>query len=199
MTGERLSIVAHELRSPVAALAAIAEAVVERGASMGDDERTRLLSLAVRAAHDIERLVSDPEVLSVRTEPLAVGQVVRSVAPEGVRIDVPEGIVVEADPVRLRQVLTNLVGNALRHGTSVVISAAEADGVVRIAVEDDGPGVEEGLDVFAAGVSGAGSTGYGLAVARGIAHAHGGDIELDSRPGAGATFTLVLPSSSASL
>ncbi len=195
MTGERASVVAHELRSPVAALVAIAEAIVDRGAAMGTDERAHLLALAVAAARDIERLVADPESLSVRAERLQVEQVVRSVAPDGVRVDVAVGLAVEADPVRVRQVLTNLVANAQRHGETVEITAREAAGTVRIAISDDGPGVEPGLDVFASGVSGAGSTGYGLAVARGIARAHGGEIELESRPGQGATFTLVLPSS----
>ena len=115
-----------------------------------------LLALAVAAARDIERLVSDPESLSVRAERLDVEQVVRSVAPDGVRVDVAVGLVVEADPVRVRQVLTNLVANAQRHGETVEITASEAAGTVRIAVSDDGPGVDPDLDVFASGVSGAG-------------------------------------------
>jgi signal transduction histidine kinase len=195
MNGERVSILAHELRSPVAALAAIAEAVSARGQAMGDDEKAHLIALAVGAGRDIERLVLDPEMLSLEPQRLDVEMVVRSVAPAGVSVDVPHGLVVEADPVRLRQVLTNLVGNAQRHGRRVEVTAREVGGTLRIAVVDDGRGVETGLDVFASGVSGAGSTGYGLAVARGIARAHGGDIELESSPGAGATFTLVLPSS----
>jgi two-component system, OmpR family, sensor kinase len=162
---------------------------------MGDDERTHLVALAVAAARDVERLVADPELISMLPERLDVGQLVRSVAPADVTLDIPAGLEIEADPVRVRQVLANLVANAQRHGTRVAISACSSGAWVRVAVSDDGPGIDPALDVFSAGVSGAGSTGYGLAVARGIARAHGGEIELASRPGAGATFTLVLPSS----
>jgi signal transduction histidine kinase len=197
MSAERASVVAHELRSPVAALVALAEAVAERGGDMGADERRHVVALALAAARDIERLVSDPDVRSVDVRPLRVVEVVRSVALAGVSVDVAPGLVVEADPVRLRQMLANLVDNARRHGTTVRVSAWSEDEVIRIEVADDGPGVDPTLDVFASGVSGVGSTGYGLAIARGIARAHGGEIELESATGAGARFTLVLPSSSA--
>ena len=61
---------------------------------------------------------------------------------------------------------------------------------------DDGPGIEPGVDVFARGASGAGSTGYGLWLARAIAEAHGGSLEVVEAP-RGARLTLSLPSASA--
>ena len=103
------------------------------------------------------------------------------------------GLVVSADPVRLRQALANLVSNGLRHADRVTVTAGERGGEVWIAVADDGPGVAAGLDPFAPGVSGVGSTGLGLYVARAVAEAHGGRLELTSAPGEGATFTLALP------
>ncbi len=72
------------------------------------------------------------------------------------------GLVVNGDPVRLRQVLANLVANGLRHGERVTVTATADEAEVRIVVADDGPGVDPGLDPFARGVSGAGSTGLGL-------------------------------------
>jgi len=65
--------------------------------------------------------------------------------------------------------------------------------VVVVDVADDGPGVDPAVDVFARGVSGAGSSGLGLWVARTIAEAHGGSLELEDGHGPGATFRLVLP------
>jgi signal transduction histidine kinase len=67
---------------------------------------------------------------------------------------------------------------------------------VLVDVSDDGPGVDPELDLFRRGVSGAGSTGLGLYLAREIAHAHGGTLELVPVPGAGATFRLSLPCAS---
>jgi signal transduction histidine kinase len=195
VSADRVAVVAHELRSPVAALAAIAEAAAERRGAMGEDELRHLLALATSAARDIERLVSDSDPLSIDPRRLDVEQLVRSVARAGVSVDVEPGLVVVADPVRVRQALGNLVDNACRHGSAVAVSARSREGTIRVAVADDGPGVDPTLDVFAAGVSGAGSTGYGLAIARALARAHGGEVELESVAGGGATFTLVLPSS----
>jgi signal transduction histidine kinase len=67
---------------------------------------------------------------------------------------------------------------------------------VLITVADDGPGVQAGIDVFAAGTSGVGSSGLGLYGARRNAEAHGGTLEIASAAGGGTAFTLDLPSSS---
>ena len=103
---------------------------------------------------------------------------------------------VEGDPTRLRQALGNLVGNGLRHGSTVSIDVVERDGRVELDVSDRGPGVDPGLDPFRRGSSKAGSTGIGLWLARRIAEAHGGSLELVQDAGAGARFRLALPSAS---
>lgn len=191
---DRLAVLVHELRSPVAALVAIAEAFADRRTALDPAHSRRLLELAVDACRSIDRLVTDEDAFSVEPRLVEVAPLLEGIARGRAELDVEPGLVVRADPVRLRQAIGNLLDNAERHGTSVRV-AARADGAeVLIAVSDDGPGVPAGLDVFAAGVSGAGSTGYGLAVARSIAERHGGRVELVSLPGAGATFTLVLPS-----
>ncbi len=92
--------------------------------------------------------------------------------------------------------LGNLVGNGLRHGSTVSIDVVQRDGRVELDVSDDGPGVDPGLDPFARGTSNAGSTGIGLWLARRIAEAHGGSLELVRDAGAGARFRLALPSAS---
>ena len=78
-----------------------------------------------------------------------------------------------------------------------VIEVGEEDGLVVVSVTDNGPGIEPGLDPFARGASGTGSTGYGLWLARAIAEAHGGTLELADAPARGARLRLSLPSSSA--
>ena len=189
--GDRLGVVAHELRSPVAALEALAAAAATTPAA----ERGRLVALAVAAGRDVERLVSDPQLLSLRTEPVDVGALARGLASERVVVTVEGSPRATADPTRLRQALANLVENGLRHGSTVAIEVGESDGRVVVDVADDGPGLADGLDPFARGTSGAGSTGIGLWLARAIADAHGGSLD-PVGAGPGARFRLVLPSAS---
>jgi two-component system sensor histidine kinase BaeS len=190
---ERLRVVAHELRSPVAALASLAEA------ARATTDRTllrRLVELASAAVRDLERILSDPELVSLRLEQVDVAALATAFAGPDVTVDGDGQRLVHADPTRLRQAIANLVANGLRHGTRVTIHVTGEDGHVVVAVSDDGPGVDTDIDPFAHGMSGAGSTGIGLWLARGIAEAHGGSLELADAPGAGARFRLVVPSAS---
>ena len=189
---ERLQVVAHELRSPVAALAALAEAFPRAPATT----RPRLVELAVAAGRDVERLLSDPELTSLRREPVDIGPLVTAYASDAVVVTVDGQPSVLADVTRLRQVIGNLVANGLRHGERVTIAAAERDGLVLVEVVDAGHGVEPGIDPFARATTGVGSSGIGLWLARSIAEAHGGSLELRPGPG-GARFRLSLPSASA--
>ena len=184
---------AHELRSPVAALVALADAAP---ALRGPAERRRLLDLAVAAGRDIERILSDPELLSLRPVLVDVGGLVAGLAADRVVVTVEGRPEARADATRLRQAVANLVANGLRHGTRVEIQVTETDGEVVVDVTDDGPGVAPGLDPFARGVSGAGSSGLGLWLARAIAEAHGGSLVLVPGTEPGARFRLALPSAS---
>ena len=181
---ERLGLLAHELVSPVAALQALAAAAA--GANLA-----RIVDLAAAAGCDIERLLSDPDMLSLRLAEVELGALLESLARPGVTIDIEPARVV-CDPTRIRQALANLVANGLRHGTAVtVVGRRDADRVT-VEISDNGPGLPAGIDIFARGLSGAGSSGYGLWLARAIAQAHGGDLTAESTP-AGATFTLWVP------
>ena len=191
---ERLAVLAHEVRSPVAALVAIAEAVGDE--DVPKDWKRRLLLLAIAAGRDVERILADPELFSLRVEDVDLPSLLRSVAPPQVTV-VAELLSVRGDPTRLRQALANLVDNGLRHGDAVSIEARTDGETVVIDVWDDGPGVDPSLDPFAPGVSGAGSSGLGLYVARAIAEAHGGSLDLVSPGVPGATFRLSLPRASA--
>ena len=190
---ERLRIVAHEVRSPVAALVALAAA-----ARKTEDQATlrRMLALGIAAARDVERIVADPELLSLRFGDVDVAALVSAFAAPSVLVEANGRAAVRGDATRLRQVIANLVANALRHGTRATVEVGEEEGRVVVSVTDEGPGVDPGIDPFARGASGAGSSGYGLWLARAIAEAHGGRLEVVDAPGRGARLRLSLPSSS---
>jgi two-component system OmpR family sensor kinase len=206
-SAEGLRVLAHELRSPVAALAAIAEAY---GAA-DHERRARLVELAAAAGASIELLLSDARPGAVRVGVVDVAALARDAVDAAalrgaVELATPTGpLPVEGDRVRLRQALDNLIGNALGHappGTAVSVVVAHRGGSVVVSVTDLGEGVaaEDVERVFEPGVrltDARPGQGLGLAVTREIARAHRGDVELDSAPGRGATFTLVLPADAA--
>lgn len=122
-------------------------------------------------------------------------------------LEAPRPVLVEGDPDRLRQLIMILLDNAIRHtpagGHVRVAVASGPDGTARIAVRDDGEGIaaEHLPHLFerfyrADGARGraSGGTGLGLAIAQAICRAHGGEIEVRSTPGQGATFIATLPS-----
>jgi two-component system, OmpR family, sensor histidine kinase BaeS len=203
---DRLAILVHEVRSPVAALSAIAEAMHEE--ILESSARAELAGLALAACRGIERVVTDATVASVRIEPVDVARLVRetaaaaAIAGASVRAELVPGLpLLDADPLRLRQALDNLVSNALAHapaGTEVLLSASPRRNDLLLAVMDSGGGIplEDQARIFDAGVRldvqrpGA---GLGLAIARAIAESHGGTLTVESAPGEGATFTLTLP------
>lgn len=189
-----LGVLAHELRSPVAALVALAAAAP---AVRGVPERRRMVALAVAAGRDVERILGDPELRSLRLEEVDLAALAWGLSADRVDVSVAGRSPVDGDPTRLRQALANLVENGLRHGSRVAVDVRELDGRVVVDVADDGPGVDPAVDVFARGVSGAGSSGLGLWVARTIVEAHGGTLELAGEPGPGAVFRLSLPRASA--
>jgi two-component system sensor histidine kinase KdpD len=121
-----------------------------------------------------------------------------------VDVDVPDTLPpVLVDPVRLDQVLTNLLDNARGYaaGGPVQVVARQAGEVVELRVVDHGPGIpgperERVFDQFYR-LKGGGKrpegTGMGLAICRGIVQAHGGNLRVETTPGGGATFVLTLP------
>ncbi|MBS3940347.1 MAG: hypothetical protein KG028_05240, partial [Actinobacteria bacterium] len=121
------------------------------------------------------------------------------------QLDVAAGLRVVADPRLLEHVFENLLGNAAQHtppGTSVRVSAAPSDGIIRIEVADEGPGIapEDLPLVFERFYRGgdptrrpSGGLGLGLALADQIVTAHGGRLEVASEPGRGTTFGFGLP------
>jgi signal transduction histidine kinase len=205
LDAERIAVLVHEVRSPVAALSAIAETLSE--AELDHAARLELARLSISACRGVERIVTDVAVASIHTERVDSDELVRqAVAAAALRgtlvdadlaLDLPE---IDGDRARLRQVLDNLISNAVRHGspTQAVLVRAEVDGMLRISVSDSGDGIplEQQERIFDVGVRldpESPGAGLGLPLARAIAEAHGGSLTVASAPGAGTTFTLALP------
>ena len=206
MTNGRFAVLAHEVRSPVAALVAIAEAYPEAD----DVRRRRLLELARGAVAGLERLLADAAAAAPRLERLDAGTIARDAAETAalggalVAAHTEDGLAVDGDPDRLRQALDNLIGNAAGHspaGGTITVTARRERETVVIAVTDEGDGIASGdlARIFEPGVrltDARPGSGLGLAVVRTVAREHGGEVEVESSPGRGATFRLVLPGAS---
>jgi signal transduction histidine kinase len=209
-----LADVAHELRTPLSVIRGQTESIAD-GVYPADAEH---FSPILDATRTLEALVEDLRTLTLSEagalrltkEPVELGALMADVAAafapqaESARValhanaaDIPP---IDADPVRLRAILTNLVGNAIAHtpaGGTVRMTAAATDGGVEVAVEDTGPGFPADLlpHIFDRFVKGPGSrgSGLGLAIARDLVEAHGGTIRAENRPGGGAAVKLTLP------
>ena len=214
----------HELRTPVTTIRGYAELYRHGGLSEPaelDQAMRRTESESVRMAS----LVDDLLLLARLDEgrPLARDSVdlgvlgvdaaadARAVAPDRViTAAVAEGVTVDGDEDRLRQVVGNLVGNALVHtpaGTPVSVHVHNGGALAVVEVHDDGPGMtadvaERAFERFSradasrsrdSGGSGAGGSGLGLAIVRAIVVAHGGEVVLQSAPGEGTTVRVELP------
>jgi signal transduction histidine kinase len=215
MRRELIAGIGHDLRTPLATLLGYLEEA-QRHLEAGRLEATRAALEVVRArGRHLERLIEDLFELSVlerpepslHREPVPLAELLEETARAHRRLFAEAGIVLqtswpaelpilEADGSRLRRVLDNLLDNARRHtppGGTVELRADVTETTVRLAVQDTGPGLtpEEQARLFAP--SQPQGTGLGLRVSQAIARAHGGWLEVESMPGHGSTFSLVLP------
>jgi two-component system sensor kinase FixL len=221
---EFLSVASHELRTPVTALQlqlqllrrvaersgdAVPAAVTSRLDAL--ERQTRRVSLLVSELLDLSRLRLGR--LELRREPADLAEVARDViAPfledeqaargSSLRLDAPRPAVGTFDRVRMEQVLTNLVANAVKFGQGkpIDVRVEAADGILRLSVADRGIGVaaEDRERIFgrferAVPAQHFAGLGLGLYIARQIVEAHGGSIRLEGAPGEGATFTVEVP------
>lgn len=204
-----IGVAAHELKNPLAVLRLQAEMGLrdaERApASLARIlERTRQLQALVERLLDVTRAdLNKLELERTDVDPMAcVREAVEPFLAGDATIRVQGGAPhLHGDAVRIKQVITNLLSNAIRHGGGglVDVRVSAEGGVIRIAVRDRGPGIpaEDQKKIFERFAQGGARRGQGLGIglylARRIAEAHGGTIELESAPGEGSTFTLVLP------
>jgi signal transduction histidine kinase len=214
---EFVGMVAHELRTPLTALRGYLQMLNRQSAEPDAPERP-MLRLAIEQADRLHQLVDElfdvtlagRGGLAVEPGLVTLGPLVRETVEvaKGVadghefRIEEPDGdVLVLADPARLQQVLLNLLTNAVIHAPDspdVVIRLRRLGRRAEIEVEDRGPGIPPDLQARLFGRFERGGTqgrglGLGLYISREIVTAQGGTIEVDSRPGDGATFTIRLP------
>jgi len=214
-----LADVTHELRTPLAVLQSGIEAQVD-GIHPRDDrhlgsllEETQLLGRLIDDLHTLA--LADAGRLNLHYEPTSPAALVEDAITSQAALAGRRGITIaadtagglpeiEADPTRLRQVLANLLSNAIRHspeGSDVRVHVAPTEGAVRFTVSDAGPGLpaDRLAQLFDRAVPAADSqgSGLGLSIARDLVHAHGGSISAANRPGRGLAVTFEVPSSRA--
>jgi two-component system, OmpR family, sensor histidine kinase BaeS len=210
-----LADVAHEMRTPLSVIQGQAEAIAD-GVHPADAEHVEPIldasRLLARLVDDLRTLAQvESGALQVIREPVDVARLVEETVmafgaqaeSAGLRLEleVGEGLgSVDGDSARLQGVLGNLISNAIRHthrAGSVKVSARRSADTLTIAVIDDGEGIQPDLlprvfDRFVRGPRSDG-TGLGLAIARDVVNAHGGTIQIDSRPGSGTSVLVSLP------
>jgi PAS domain S-box-containing protein len=217
-----LGVVSHDLGNPLQAVFIGIEALKRSSGAEADPRMAYYLDAIHRSANHMQRLIQELlEVRRMEEGHLTLERTPRELAPmvedilevmdplAGMRdvrlIDRVAGQSlprVHVDPDRVRQVLSNLVGNAVKHtpeGGAVTIEARAQDGEVLVSVIDTGPGIAEANreKVFErfwrAEAQGPKGIGLGLAIAKGIVRAHGGRIWLESEEGEGSAFHFTLP------
>lgn len=213
---EFVATVSHELRTPLSVVVGMASILRDRHRQLSPAEIEEFSGLLADQSGEVSKLVEDlliiaraedarftvfPEVIDVGT---LLEQIVGSLPDEVaavVTVTPSEGIRVVGDPLRVRQVVRNLLVNAHRHGgPNIVLAATGEAGWGHVDVTDDGPGIPEGLKaaIFERFVSGGshpgrtGSMGLGLTVSRRLAELMGGSVELVPSA-SGTTFRLSLP------
>jgi signal transduction histidine kinase len=209
-----VSLVSHELRSPMAAVIGAARTLQDRWRMLSAAQRESFLALIGDETARLAELIGDVlDTSRYRFEEVDLGRIVDEAVEAAVlaqqevpvvasiRVGLPA---IRGDRARLRQVLGNLIENAVKYspeGGNVRISAAAGNGTVRIAVRDAGPGIPRDQQALIfekfgrADVEGGSKpgTGLGLFIARSIAEAHGGSLDVTSGTEPGSTFTLTLP------
>lgn len=218
-----LSNMSHEIRTPMTAILGFTE-VLKRGFNQSPEEQQKHLNTISNSGNHLLELINDVldlskvesgamEVEEIATKPAEIAHEVikvlkvkaeeKSIALEmQINSDLPETIV--SDPARLRQIMTNLVGNAIKFTEEggVTLAIRQIDSHVEIAVSDTGIGMSEQqqatiFDAFTqADVSITrrfGGTGLGLSISKKLSEAMGGDICVKSAPGEGSTFIVTVP------
>ncbi|MDX6582296.1 MAG: hypothetical protein QOI10_1480 [Solirubrobacterales bacterium] len=205
-----LSDVSHELRTPITVIRGHLE-------TLGDSEEERDEATVViqdeldqmsRYVDDLLLLAKAPRPDFLRTGPLDLDLFThdlfakaRSLGERDWRLDGTGVGIVVADQQRLTQAIMNLAENAVRYtreGEAIWLGSSLIGDRARLWVRDEGPGIDDSdreriFNRYARADTSSDGLGLGLSIVQAIAEAHGGSVELDSWPGLGATFTIVLP------
>jgi signal transduction histidine kinase len=219
---ELVSVVAHELRTPLASVLGFTSVLLQR--EVTEDQRREYLNIIEAQARRLGALVNDfldvqrleEGKLSIAKELVDVGSVVREQtelfagqSPKHL-LDVslpPTPLPVRGDSNRLAQVVANLLSNAIKYsprGGVVRVAGEREDDVVRVSIQDEGVGIPPEIqrEIFGkfvrghATAEGIEGSGLGLAISRSLVEAHGGSIDFESTKGRGSTFWFELPTAS---
>jgi two-component system phosphate regulon sensor histidine kinase PhoR len=216
--------VSHELQTPITAIKGYVETLLD-SAAVTDRQARLFLEIVARNADRLAAIVEDLLALSRLEEPgtaqalertptriaplleSVVGQFQASASEKGIRInrDASAALQARVNPRLLERAVANLLSNAVKYAprnSTVTLSARSDDGVLIIAVADQGPGIaaehlprlfERFYRVDRARSRDLGGTGLGLAIVKHIVIVHGGRVEVESTPGAGSTFRIMVP------
>ncbi|GAB3194873.1 ATP-binding protein [Nocardioides hungaricus] len=209
-----VATVAHELRSPLTGVKGFVQALLNRWDRLNDEQKRLMLATVSADADRLSRLIAelldvariDTGRLQLHPRPVDAEVLVRRVV-DSVGASTSRPIVVEAtgvlprvtvDPDKLVQVVTNLVENAVRHGSgTVTVALAPVSPGLRLVVEDEGEGIAPELrrrvftKFWTSGSSG--GSGLGLYLVHGLVEAHGGTIAIGDAASGGARITVTLP------
>lgn len=213
-----LAAVSHELRTPLTGVLGFAATLQQRDGSLTEDEREMITERLVHNAERLQRLLSDlldldrlkrgsmtPHRRLVGIDELARGVAENvDIAGHILRIDVSPGLDAFLDAPKVERIIENLLTNAVRHtrpGSQIWLTAAPSDGGFILAVDDDGPGVDEQgksviFEPFQTGSARnlhSPGTGIGLSLVSRFAALHGGRSWIEDRPGGGSSFRVFLP------
>ena len=214
--------VSHELRTPLTVIGGFAETLAE--GSVSSEDRTRFARLIAANTQRMQRVVDElldlsriesggwvPHPATVDVGEVATDVLAANAAAaqrQGVALDarIPaDAHAVYADRTALRQILGNLVENAIRHtsdGSIVIVASRETDGWTTVGVRDTGSGIapqhlprifERFYRVDTARSRASGGTGLGLSIVKHLVEAHGGRVHAESTPGAGTLITASFP------
>jgi K+-sensing histidine kinase KdpD len=227
MRADFVSTASHELRTPLTAVYGAARTLLRDDVPLSDDHRDSFLRMIAAESERLATIVEDillagsldADTIELETEPCDVAELLESVVASArmrlpdhleLRYASPNGAVpVECDEERVRQVLVNLVDNAIKYspdGGEVEVALTRLDGVVRFEVRDRGLGIpashrDRVFDKFIRLDPnlrrGIGGTGLGLYICRELVRRMGGRIGVDGRDGGGSVFYLELPASPA--
>lgn len=213
-----MAAVSHDLRSPLAAIALLAQTLEQRGSDMTDQQRQDMAARISADARQTVEVLSDlasarrlqGQEVAIERAPIDLGVLMRAAVTARhtdshrlsvVDLDDPRPVI--ADRVLVARVLDNLIGNALKHtpaGSIVAVGASRVADDVLVHVDDDGPGLPEALadTVFDAYVRGTSSTarpgtGVGLFLVRTFANLHGGEAWWEPSASGGSRFVVSLP------
>jgi signal transduction histidine kinase len=209
-----VATVAHELRSPLTGVKGFVQALLNRWDRLNDEQKKLMLTTVHADSDRLSRLITelldvarlDTGRLSMHQRPcdvpILVGRVIESVragAPHRIALVAPDDLPqIWADPDKLTQVLTNLIENAIRHGSDpVTVTASEEEEGVVVQVDDSGDGIPPEIrrraftKFWTTGQRG--GSGLGLYLVNGLVRAHGGSVTIDDAPGGGARILTTWP------